>query len=236
MCGVIGFAIKNVEEEDISLIRNIFLESMIRGKHATGVSFFNGEKVVTIKEPVPADKFLENNDPKDWAYNGNIICIGHIRYSTSDLNYNQPIATDKLSICHNGVITQETPENWKNNFGYDTETRNDSELILRCLEHKEVPFKVFPESSMAVTTLDDTGRIIFFRNGQRPLHYSFLFNKENVGFGKRGVIITSTEDILRRSGMLCIYSYNTTIQTEYMVKDFNVSIKNTYITDKKDLQ
>jgi glutamine phosphoribosylpyrophosphate amidotransferase len=236
MCGVIGFAIKNVEYEDFSLIRKIFIESMIRGKHATGVSFFNGEKVVTIKEPVPADKFLENNDPKDWVYNGNIICIGHVRYSTSDLKDNQPIATDSLSICHNGVITQETPENWKNNFGYDTTTRNDSELILRCLENKEIPFKVFSGASMAVATLDDMGIINFFRNGQRPLHYSFLFNKDGVDLTRRGVIITSTQDIPYRCNIPHFHTFGTSIQSEYVVKDFDVYIKKTYITKEKDLQ
>ena len=39
MCGVIGVALNNVTEEDIKLVKNLFLESMIRGKHATGITY-----------------------------------------------------------------------------------------------------------------------------------------------------------------------------------------------------
>lgn len=232
MCGVIGISIKDVTEEDFSLIENVFLQSMIRGKHATGVSYYNDNKIITIKEPVSVDKFLENNSPNNWLNGTNIDCIGHIRYSTSDLNYNQPIASDKLSISHNGIITQEDPENWKDKFGYSTTTRNDSELILRCLENKDIVFKTFSGSSMAVCTLDYSGKITFFRNGQRPLYYGHLYNI----FGKvRGTIVASTKDILVRSGIKHIF--NTEMQAEYSIHDDStVYIKETYITNKKDLQ
>ena len=55
--------------------------------------------------------------------------IGHCRYSTSDLQYNQPIYNDDYSIAHNGVVSQEMPERWKELYGYDCKTKNDSELI-----------------------------------------------------------------------------------------------------------
>ena len=100
MCAVIGVCLRGVSEDDLSLVRNLFNESMIRGKHATGVTYFNGEQLVTIKEPIPADKFIEKHDPADWIYKHdmgssieNLPCIafvGHTRYSTSDLHTNQP--------------------------------------------------------------------------------------------------------------------------------------------------
>lgn len=193
MCGVLGIAIKKPGEQEFDLVRRLFIESMIRGKHATGVSYVKNNKVHTIKEPVNACTFINNQDIPSWVNeDGNLYCIGHVRYSTSDLAYNQPMATEELSIVHNGVISQEAPETWKETFGYDVDTKNDSELILRCLESGDIPLHKFQPSSMSVCTLDKDKVITAFRNEARPLHYSY---------GKNGIIFASTADILKRSGL-----------------------------------
>jgi glutamine phosphoribosylpyrophosphate amidotransferase len=167
---------------------------MIRGKHATGVTYFREGKLYTIKEPVSADVFIKQNNIKDWIDdNGNLCFIGHTRYSTSDLHYNQPMESDHLSIAHNGVISQEPPETWKAIFGYDTKTRNDSELVLRCIENGENPLYKFPDSSMAVAKIDDIGTVTVFRNGERPLYVAYL--------QEYGYAAASTKDILIRSGV-----------------------------------
>jgi len=62
MCGVLGIAIKEPEENDFELVRTLFIQSMIRGKHATGVSYVKNNKVHTIKEPVDANKFINNQN------------------------------------------------------------------------------------------------------------------------------------------------------------------------------
>ena len=130
MCGVLGIVLKNPGEQEFNLVRQLFVQSMIRGKHASGVSYVKNNKVYTFKEPVDACTFINNQDISSWINeDGNLYCIGHVRYSTSDLAYNQPMATDDLSIVHNGVISQESPESWKETFGYDTETRNDVPCI-----------------------------------------------------------------------------------------------------------
>ena len=59
MCGVIGIELNGIEDEDISLIYKIFLQTMIRGKHATGISYRKGSKIITIKENLSADNFLK---------------------------------------------------------------------------------------------------------------------------------------------------------------------------------
>ena len=193
MCGVLGIAIKKPSEQEFELVRRLFVQSMIRGKHATGVSYVKDGKVHTIKEPVNACTFINNQDIPSWVNeDGNLYCIGHVRYSTSDLAYNQPMATEELSIVHNGVISQENPEQWKGTFGYDVITKNDSELILRCLEKGELPLHKFHPASMSVCTLDKDKVITAFRNEARPLHYSY---------GANGIIFASTADILRRSGL-----------------------------------
>lgn len=195
MCAVIGAIIQAPTKEDLALLRRVFHESKIRGLHATGISFLPSwsDKIETIKEAVPADQFVENhlhNDNLDRLVNkdGNLYLIGHCRYSTSDLEYNQPMAGEKKSIVHNGVITQEMPEKWKELYGYDCMTKNDSELVL----HSDNPLQEFSHMSMGVCELYADKRIRFYRNGKRPIYFTLIDN---------GCIITSTKDIARRAGL-----------------------------------
>ena len=48
MCSVIGALIQNPTAKDFETIRNIFLESKIRGMHATGLSYIKDNKIVTF--------------------------------------------------------------------------------------------------------------------------------------------------------------------------------------------
>ena len=218
MCGVLAIAIKEPTEKDFELVRNLFIQSMIRGKHATGVSYVKNNKVHTIKEPVDATKFINNQDIPSWVNeDGNLYCIGHVRYSTSDLRYNQPMATEELSIVHNGVISQEPPDQWPDLFGYKTETRNDSELILRCLENNEIPLHKFVPSSMSVCTIDKNKIITAFRNEARPLHKHF---------SSKRIIFASTGDILKRSKL--IEAGNAPMYEVFTVDNFNVTAYNRY--------
>jgi len=187
MCSVIGAIIKDPTKDDFNMIRRVFHESRIRGMHATGMSVLYNNKIMTFKEPVPADEFRHLDDLEEMVNDDNILyLIGHCRYSTSDLEYNQPLANEKKSIVHNGVITQELPENWNKFYQYEFETKNDSELVL----HSEDPLREFPDASMAVCELYDDGRLRFYRNGKRPLYLTNLPN---------GSIITSTADVPKRA-------------------------------------
>ena len=195
MCAVIGAVIKAPTRADLELLRRVFHESKIRGLHATGISFLPSwtDKIVTVKEAIPADEFVEkhlHNDNLESLVNkdGNLYLIGHCRYSTSDLEYNQPMANEEKSIVHNGVITQEAPEKWKDLYGYDCMTKNDSELVL----HSDNPIKDFSHMSMGVCELYANRTLRFYRNGKRPIYFTLIDN---------GCIITSTKDIARRAGL-----------------------------------
>jgi glutamine phosphoribosylpyrophosphate amidotransferase len=213
MCGVLGITIADFTERDYGLIRNLFVQSMIRGKHATGVSYVKNNKVHTIKEPIPADEFIGKQNLETWRNeDGNLYCIGHIRYSTSDLRYNQPFATDGLGVVHNGVISQEPPSTWRQLFGYETETANDSELVLRAMEKNENPLGVFNPASMAVCALFADKRLTAFRNHERPLYY---YSDD------RATIFASTKDILKRSGIPS--SEKTRMFEIYNVNNFKLS-------------
>ena len=199
MCAIIGAVIKSPTKDDLEILRRVFHESKIRGLHATGMSFLPSwsNKIETIKEGIPADEFVDkhlHNDNLDRLVNkdGNLYLIGHCRYSTSDLKYNQPIANENLSVVHNGVITQELPEKWKELYGYDCETKNDTELILHTAEDCISPLLRWKDSSLAVVELHVDKVIRFYRNGKRPLYLTTISN---------GCIITSTSDVPKRANV-----------------------------------
>ena len=182
MCGVLGIY-GYVEEE---LVRKLLLETKIRGRHATGVSFWKDKEVHTIKEPLPAEEFLEIHDVRDWFEGDKITMIAHCRYSTSDLDYNQPISDNTRSLVHNGVISQVPSEQWYELYGVECEGKNDSELLFR------TGVQNWPDASIAAVFLDGP-KMTWYRNGKRPLWESIDEEK---------VIITSTEDIAKRAGIL----------------------------------
>lgn len=185
MCAVIGTILQKPTLQDFNMLHRVFVESKIRGMHATGISYVKNNKIHTNKLPVPADKF-----PFDFnSYlneDGNLYLIGHCRYSTSDLEYNQPIGNDTHAIVHNGVITQELPERWKELYNYECVTKNDSELVL----HSASPLEEFPDMSMGVCELTSDKKLLAYRNGKRPLYLTSISN---------GCIITSTADIIKRA-------------------------------------
>lgn len=190
MCGIIGIRCRDKEISEM-VFKELLIQSQIRGKHATGIAYFNGKKIKSIVEATPAKKFAEKQNFPASEY-----MIGHVRYSTSDLNYNQPI-TDRISIVHNGIITQEPFKNWEKHFGYsDYQTRNDTEILLKCLQLKKQPFIEFPNASAAVGVLEDN-KMYCFRNNTRPLWiFQSVMEVDGVplfsGFASTKDIITRT--------------------------------------------
>jgi glutamine phosphoribosylpyrophosphate amidotransferase len=226
MCSVIGAIIKEPRAEDFLMLHRVFLESKIRGMHATGISYVKHGKIITDKRPVPADEF-PFNFPSYVNEDGSLYMIGHCRYSTSDLEFNQPIANENLSVVHNGVITQELPEKWKELYGYDCETKNDTELILHTAEDCISPLVRWKDSSLAVVELHVDKVIRFYRNGKRPLYLTSISN---------GCIITSTADVPKRADVPG-FPINT-LMNHYITFDdqLAMTIEKEVIEDAVDLQ
>jgi len=218
MCGIVGFTSTKFGDEEIELIKKLFIETQIRGKHASGLSFFNGKEIVTFRETTPSSDFIRNFDfnmlKEAFKKIGKLYLIGHIRYSTSDLLFNQPIGDENLVLAHNGVITQENPEQWKKYekyFNFKLKTKNDSEILWNLInKNKDIiknDFenfikdlnKYFFEASMSVVGLNlikgsyNSCEMFNFRNGLRP---QWCFKDET----KK--VVASTEDILLRCGLL----------------------------------
>ena len=181
MCAIFGGDVE-LSEDNLDIIKNLFVESRIRGKHATGVAFLkNG--IHCVSRPIPSNEFILHNNPLDWVHEGRIKFIAHCRYSTSDIRYNQPIGDTDKAIVHNGVVTQDPPEMW-GRYGYELTTTNDSELVW----HSQEPLTEFPDASMAVAELHSNGGLRWYRNGKRPLYTCEGF-------------FMSTKDIALRSGL-----------------------------------
>ncbi len=224
MCAVIGAVLNNPNIIDFDLLLKVFIESKIRGLHATGLSYIKNNRVITEKLPIPADQF-PFDFPEYVNEDGNLYLVGHCRYSTSDLQFNQPISNDNFSVVHNGVITQELPEHWKELYGYDCTTRNDTELLLHTLEDNKSSLEVWQNSSLAVCELYKDKTLRFYRNGKRPLYSAQLSN---------GWLVTSTENIPNRAGVNASSSI-IDVNTYYCVNEFKL-LKQASGVNSLDLQ
>lgn len=190
MCGVIGVYLEKVTPAQIEKVKELIVHSSIRGVHATGISYFRNGRIQTVKEHGPPQDFFKYQNLEGCIDDAILCLIAHTRYSTSDLRFNQPLGNGRMAICHNGVISQSSPEHWKDEFNLITKTSNDSELILQCLNGGQHPLTKF-KGSMAVCGITDDKELFAFRNHERPLWYC----QEN-----NGVIFASTKDILVRAG------------------------------------
>lgn len=234
MCGIIGISCPDVTAQDIILFEAILRESRIRGLHATGISWVEGNTIQTIKEPVGADRFLELHTLADCVEaDGSLNLVAHTRYSTSDLRYNQPIADSLLSVVHNGVISQELPENWPKLYGPIgiCETSNDTELLFRTVQALGNPLVEWAESSIAAIELHWDGTMRFYRNGRRPLYATHYFRPRQT----MGYIITSTQDVLKRAGF-DISPVQIAPNVYYTVRDYDLKLEAVYIQEQEDLQ
>ena len=194
MCGVIGVSLTNVTQADVELVKKVLGETQIRGMHASGAVYHNGEGMVRVMAGVPISRLSE--ELIDWdgvVTSGDMKMIAHARYSTSDMSDHQPLGSKSLFMAHNGVITQAPPETWKETYGYDFDTRNDSEILLKKLTSGYTPSDCadgLTGSSIAVVTIDRAGTVSGWRNALRPLWRTDLPN---------GFILTSTRDIMIRA-------------------------------------
>jgi glutamine phosphoribosylpyrophosphate amidotransferase len=192
MCAIVGAYLEKPTASQIETLKRIFVESQIRGKHATGYSLLNNGRLFTQVAPLPAETFVQSHFAEVQSGDHTLQLIGHARYSTSDLRYNQPLHIfDDLSIAHNGVIDQRSPVYWQE-FGYELSTSNDSELVYQCRHAGNEPLIEFPEASMAVTELSFSDGLRWYRNSKRPLYYVKVPN---------GYFIMSTRDIAKRAGL-----------------------------------
>lgn len=183
MCAVVGLQSKNFIDK--SLVKEILLKSMIRGKHATGLSWIESGKLKHEIVPCSADLF----DLPDFKTKN---LIAHCRYSTSDLLYNQPVYKGTTSLAHNGVVDQSDPSEWEAKYNMKFSSKCDSEILLLHWLKGIHPLNIEGSMSCVVLTNKKSPSLNFFRNEQRPLYFS---KQEET------LIVGSTKNILERCGI-----------------------------------
>lgn len=192
MCGIISAYIPRPTTSDIETLKRLFVEGQIRGRHQTGLAYRVNNIIQRFVVEGDGEKLVAEFNWEQLLEVDLLELIGHNRYSTSDLRYPQPIQVfEDFSLCHNGVVTQESPATWKR-FGYELQTTNDSELLYQASYAGNQPLKEFPEASMAVCELHAKKGLAWYRNGKRPLYHVRVSNSW---------FICSTADIARRAGL-----------------------------------
>lgn len=193
MCGVISAYLKQPNSSNIDTLKRLFVEGQIRGRHQTGLAYKVDGRIKRFVVEGDGRKLVQEFNWEHLLDFQALEIIGHNRYSTSDLQFPQPLLiSEDLAIAHNGVVTQDPPEMW-HRYGYNLTTLNDSELIYQARFSGREPLVEFPEASMAVCEISVTGGIRWYRNGKRPLHFAKV---------KNGWFVCSTLDIANRAGLL----------------------------------
>lgn len=177
MCGIFGAIIIKPTERDFDRIESLFLNLKSRGTHATGCAWVKNGKIHIEKETVPAEIFVDCILRLDQMVNedGNLYMLGHTRWTTSNIFDHQPIGDDRHAIAHNGIVTNEPKERWKELFGLDTVSENDSELIYSQLHSNPSvhPLERFEKATLGVVELTARKSIYGYRNYGRPLAISY---------------------------------------------------------------
>lgn len=205
MCGIIGYFSKNPLDEDFEIIKEIFKNSKIRGLHAFGFTALLPTGLETVKCHNLEDilnnlDFFKTLKPK--------ILIGHNRYSTSGdykkhIN-NQPVylAKEGISLVFNGVISMKHKKEYEILYNESYETENDGEIILRKYLKNENITDFINNSNISFAGMiltESKKELLFLKNWRRPAYYS----KKN-----NSIFIASTKDILKKSGLDSIVSFN----------------------------
>lgn len=217
MCGIFGY--KVLKSGDVSkalpLFEALMLQSQVRGKHSTGVSWVRSNgKLGVLKEAISAKDFVSS---WTWLKLADTLpneMIGHCRYSTSGQDI-QPITLNGMALVHNGIVNMADKDMLENMYSVSLETDNDSEIILQKMvqayegHEGEAEVDEFGNSDalalglgslydvrdpiFALAVLEaSTREILLVRDHIRPLWFFYIPDWGIVGFA-------STEDIIKRA-------------------------------------
>ncbi len=134
-----------------------------------------------------------------YGYYSKRIGIAHCRYSTSGEDP-QPIQMDDgLIFCFNGVIDMRTKKEMEKAWGIKMATDNDGEIILQLAKTPQQSLEFLKHNPCSFAGLwQYGGTLVAIRNAHRPL---WCWDDGKV------VILVSTADILKRSGLSLQHAY-----------------------------
>ena len=178
MCGIYGMVTdKTNYKAKYDLFKALALHTQVRGRHATGFAYSDGQHEVYFKHGEEASKFVLRPEFEAILNDRPNIIIGHDRYAThgdpADNATNHPFKSRTLQFIHNGVISNY--ESLKAEYKCYSEC--DSEVILRVLEKAPRRItgiqRVYEEvrGSFACALMDTRKlRLWLFRNHGNPIY------------------------------------------------------------------
>lgn len=189
----------------MGFIERLFLESEIRGRHASGFTILADPGVLeTTKAPLPASEFIRTDHLwKRCKTDPPRAMVGHTRYSTSgdwdENTNNQPLSTNRYALVHNGLVSMGTPEEYGPKYGLPLSTANDSEVILKAIWKEKGSiinamsrvYEVEPPI-FACGLIDFDGNVSCWADNIRPLYIFMVPEWDLLGFA-------STKDIVKRA-------------------------------------
>lgn len=180
----------------LRVVRMLGIASEVRGTDATGIAYFQRDKLCIQKAPKPAHK-MKYRIPADVRY-----IMGHTRMTTqgnADENQNNhpfpgKAGNQKFALAHNGVLTND----WELHFSEKLPKSNiktDSFVAVQLIEkQKNVSFQSLKtmaekvQGSFTFTILDQDNNLYFVK-GENPLT---IYHYPKLGF----YLYASTVEIL----------------------------------------
>ena len=186
MCGVVAYYSDKPEAQDKKILKDLILQSKIRGLHAFGMAYTHKKNTIIEK----------TNNIKNINIPDTNMLIYHNRYTTSGdwqkEKNNQPLQLHNNFLVFNGVIDMSTKKEMQKKHNFKMNSDNDGELFLHYLMHKD-PVKILKDLKCSFAGVYIRKNNIYcIRNEHRPLYV--------VTIGK-SVFIASTKDIFKRSGI-----------------------------------
>lgn len=187
MCGIVAYSGngKNVR----NTFQRLCVEATIRGVHAFGIAFFDGQRVRHFKSL----SFREVMDAIPDPLPQHIVF--HNRYCTSGdytrMENNQPLIVGGDALAFNGTVDMGTKQEMEQRHSTRLTTENDGELVLQDIK-RGVPFQTIGNqlATFAGVFLGADGKMYALRNEMRPL---WCFPVSG------GRFIVSTRDIASRA-------------------------------------
>lgn len=199
MCGLFGFiGESNNPQLSNELSTELFVKTQSRGIDASGfycTEGFESKKISYYKKPVPALDFIKTKEYESLWNNSLNLGLFHCRAASAGVGIpafnqnNHPFVSKDLkkAVIHNGVITRDEYEYFKQY--YEVETECDSEIFLRILEQEdsfsEKAKRFFSRAKLshyavAYTENSESYRKLhLFRNEHRPLVIVDLIDELN---------------------------------------------------------
>lgn len=180
----------------LRMVRALGIAAEVRGTDATGIAYFQREKLCIQKAPKPAHK-MKYRIPAEVQY-----IMGHTRMTTQgkacENQNNHPFSgnagNQKFALAHNGVLTND----WELHFSENlpkSNVKTDSFVAVQLIEkEKEVSFKSLQrmaekvQGSFTFTVLEQNNNFYFVK-GENPLT---IYHYPKLGF----YLYASTPEIL----------------------------------------